>query len=152
MVSIATLKDMSSEAKSPQSQSVAISSSQISGQIGLAGQNLNQAQVDQTISSGNLTSEQVIQLLSQIEDIVRMSKISDTQKQSAIHYLGSAKEEAQQPQPDKDFAAKNVKRAAEIVKSTNETLSAGQGVFEKIKPLIEKLLPWLGVVKGFLGL
>lgn len=141
-----------SEPNFSQSQSVSISNSQVSGQIGMARQNLSQTQVNQMIASEALTSEDAIRLMVQIEEIVQVSSLPEAQKQKAMHYLGSAKEEAQQPEPDKDFAAKSLKRATEVIKNANEALSAGQGVFEKVKPVVEKLLPWFGVVKGFFGL
>lgn len=137
-----------SEEKLYQPQSISISGSQVSGQIGQAGRDLFQHQVK---TEEMLTSTDVVAGLAQIEELVRSSNLSDSEKNKAIRHIETAKEEAQSKEPEKNFAATSLQRATEVLKSADETVSAGQGLFGKVKPVIESLLPWFGVAKSFFG-
>lgn len=132
-----------------QPQSITINGSQVSGQIGQAGRDLIQNQVT---AEKVLAPVDVVAGLAQIEEVVRTSNLSDTQKSKAIRHIETAKEEAQSKEPQKDFAATSLQRATEVLKNADETVSAGQGLFSKVKPILESLLPWFGVAKSFFGL
>ncbi|MEO1349192.1 MAG: hypothetical protein AAFW84_10395 [Cyanobacteria bacterium J06635_15] len=137
-----------SEEKLYQPQSISISSSQVSGQIGQAGRDFFQNQVK---TKEMLTSTDVVSGLVQIEELIRSSNLSDSEKNKAIRHIETVKEEAQSKEPEKNFAATSLQRATEVLKSADETVSAGQGLFGKVKPVIENLLPWFGVAKSFFG-
>lgn len=132
-----------------QPQSITINGSQVSGQIGQAGRDLIQNQVT---AEKVLAPVDVVAGLAQIEEVVRNSNLSDTQKSKAIRHIETAKEEAQSKEPQKDFAVASLQRATEVLKNADETVSAGQGLFSKVKPILESLLPWFGVAKSFFGL
>ncbi len=132
-----------------QSQSISISGSQVSGQIGQAGRDLTQNQIK---TEGILTPTDVVAGLAQIEELIWSSNLSDSEKSKAIRHIETAKEEAESKEPQKNFAATSLQRATEVLKNADETVSAGQGLFGKVKPIIEGLLPWFGVAKSFFGL
>lgn len=132
-----------------QPQSISISGGQVSGQVGIGGRDVIQNQVN---TEKVLATVDVVTSLAQIEELVRSSNLPDTQKNTAIRYIETAKEEAQHEEPEKNFAATSLQRATAVLKSADETVSAGQGLFGKVKPIIEGLLPWFGVARSFFGL
>ncbi|MBO3457792.1 hypothetical protein G7B40_021740 [Aetokthonos hydrillicola Thurmond2011] len=141
-----------SEEKSPQSFTISggqLSNAQIAGQAGrdlkaTQNQHLNQAESEKL-----LTQEDLVQLISQIEELFGISGLPETQIKKSLKHIESAKEEVQEKEPDKDFVAKNLQKAMKALKDTNETVEAGTNLWEKVQPIITKLLPWLGVAANF---
>lgn len=133
------------------SQSLSISGSQLSDvQIGMAGKGINQKQQIRTDeSSETLTREDVVELIAQLENLFRDSGLPEAQAVKAIKHLEAAKEEAQDEKPDKEFAAKSLQRATKVLKEAGETVEAGNTLWQKVQPLITRLLPWLGVAASF---
>ena len=130
------------------SQSLNISGGQFSGgvQVGQAGRDLSQTQ---RIVSGNtekqLTVAEVVELISQLENLFETSDLPTDQKEKAVKHLESAKEEAQAKDPDKDFATKSLQRATKVLKEANEAVGAGEGLWKKLEPVATQLAPWLGI-------
>ena len=141
-----------SEAEIYQPQSISISNSQVSGQVGQAGQDLVQSQTDQVPKQKVFTSDDVVIQLETIERLIQNSHLPKTQKILVVRHIEVAKDEARRESPEKTFAANSLKRAAAVLKRADETVSAGHGVFHKVKPVIESLLPWFGVAKSFFSL
>ena len=137
------------------SQSFSISGAQLSDvQIGgIAGENMNLTQTQQIgtgESSQPLTQTDVVQLISQLEELFRNSDLSEEKTAKAIKHLEAAKEEVQEEEPDKEFAAKNLQRATKVLKEAGETVEAGTSLWQKVKPILETIGPWLGVAVSFL--
>lgn len=130
------------------SQSLNISGGQFSSgvQVGQAGRDLSQTQ---RIVGGNaekqLTVAEVVELISQLENLFETSDLPTDQKEKAIKHLESAKEEAQAKDPDKDFATKSLQRATKVLKEANEAVGAGEGLWKKLEPVATQLAPWLGI-------
>ncbi|MGG6242130.1 hypothetical protein ACQ4N7_26220 [Nodosilinea sp. AN01ver1] len=130
------------------SQSLNISGGQFSGgiQVGQAGRDLSQTQ---RIVGGNpekqLTVTEVVELISQIENLFETSDLPSDQQEKAIKHLETAKEEVQAKDPDKDFAMKSLQRATKVLKEANEAVGAGEGLWKKLEPIVTQLAPWLGV-------
>lgn len=136
------------------SQSFNISGGKLSHvQIGgMASQDLNvsqKQQIETSEPSKPLTQAAVVELIAQLEELFRGSGLPEVQTVKAIKYLEAAKEEVQQKKPDKDFTANNLQRATKVLKEAGETVAAGTGLWQKVQPIITKLLPWLGVGAGF---
>lgn len=129
------------------SQSMSFSGGQFSGvQIGQAGRDQSQTQqIRQGDAEKQLTPEDVVALLAQIEALVRHANLLDAQKEKAIKHLDTAKEEVQQEEPDKDFAAKSLQRATKVLKEADEAVGLGQGLWQKLEPIATQLAPWFGV-------
>ncbi len=138
------------EEKASPSQSIFISSSQVSGQFGQAGQNLTQAQQDiHRSTTQSLTHEGAIALLAELEDLLKAAGLPSSSQEKALRYLSAAKEEVSAEKPDKKFTADSLKKVTGVLKDANETIKAGQGIWDKVKPIFDHLAPWLGVAAGF---
>ena len=134
-------------------QSLNISGGTISGQVGLAGGDLTQTQYqNQGEAAKPLSPAEVVQLITQIESLLGRSGLPEAQQSKVVTYLEAAKEEATSKEPDKDFAAKSLQKATQVLKDTNEVVDAGQSLWGKVAPLLKQLLPWLGVASHFFGL
>ena len=119
---------------------------------GIAGGDMNVNQ-SQQISAGEsakeLTSADVVKLIVQLEDIFRSASLPEAQTSKAIKHLETAKEEAQETEPDKEFAAKSLQRATKVLKEAGETVEAGTSLWQQVKPILKTLSPWLGVAASF---
>lgn len=130
------------------SQSMNFSGGQLSGVN--AAQNIG-GNVNQTLSNTQgeaekqLTPAEVVELIAQIETLFRNSDLPEAHKEKALKYIDTAKEEAQETEPEKDIAVKSLQRAAKVLKDTNEAVGAGQGLWEKLEKIATTLAPWLGV-------
>ena len=136
------------------SQSINISGGELSNvQIGgIAGgdMNVNQSQqIGAGESAKELTSADVVKLIVQLEDIFRNASLPEAQTAKAIKHLETAKEEAQETEPDKEFAAKSLQRATKVLKEAGETVEAGTSLWQQVKPILKTLSPWLGVAASF---
>jgi uncharacterized protein YjbI with pentapeptide repeats len=99
-----------------------------------------------------LTKEDVVRMLAQIEQMVESTpELPQADKEKSLRYLGAAKEEAQATEPDKQFAADNLKRVAATLKTTSETVATTKTLWENVKPVLKELPGWLGVAKTFFG-
>jgi|688.fasta_scaffold33237_7 hypothetical protein len=121
-------------------------------QIGIAGKNLSQNQhIVKKELEKQLSTTEVLEIVMQVEILLRSSNLDEKQKQKILKHLDSVKEEAKDEEPDKDFAAKSLQRATKVLKSASETVDAGSGLWERIQAIVTKLIPWLGVSKNFFG-
>jgi hypothetical protein len=136
------------------SQSFSISGGQLSNVQagGIAGQDMNVTQTQQVCTSESsqaLTQADVVQLITQLEELFRNSDLPEEKTAKAIKHLEVAKEEVQEEEPDKEFAAKNLQRATKVLKEAGETVEAGTSLWQKVKPILETVSPWLGVAVSF---
>jgi hypothetical protein len=132
-------------------QSINISGSSVSGN------QIAQSAGDQTLSQWNLqnspvqvmSQKQVISVLEEIEKALQHSNLPQAQQKTAMRCLEATKEEAESEKPDKKHAAANLEKLAGVLKGTNESLEASQGIWTKVQPLFTQLLPWIGKAAGF---
>lgn len=127
---------------------------QMSGGMQAAiGDNNQQNMQAQTVpAQKTLSQEDVLRLLGEIQQILQGSTLPEDIKQKASNRLGAAVDEVQQKDPDKQLAAGNLKRMTETLEDASKTLNAGQGLVEKVQPILGQLLGWLNVAKSFFGL
>lgn len=132
------------------SQNVNISGSKISGQLGVAGRDLSQTQqpIDNSAAK-NLSQEEAIALLVKIESLIKEAGLPQAKQEQALRYLGSAQMEAKEENPDKEFTGTILKKFAGVLQETNETIEVSQSIWQKVRPILQQLLPWLGVAAGF---
>ncbi|GAA6619647.1 CHAT domain-containing protein [Scytonema sp. NUACC26] len=122
-----------------------------------AAQGNNNQQRMSTVStaSGNekqLTQEEVIELLVQIEQLIQKAKeLPAATKEKSLKYLGAAKEEAEFIEPDKQLVSGNLKRMAEILRNASETVITTKSLWEYVKLILVELSAWLSVAKTFFG-
>lgn len=126
-----------------------LSNVQIGGQAG-KDQDINQTQsIIEDVSKDSLTSTEVVELILEIEELFHNSDLSDSNKKKAIRHLKSANEVAQEEKPDKEFVAKSLLRATKVLEEAENTIDAGTSLWNKVKPIILRLSPWLGVAASF---
>ena len=115
----------------------------------------NQQSMETNVTASDekqLTQQEVIQMLAQIEELVKgNSELPEADKEKSLKYLGAAKEEAQATEPDKQLAAGNLKRGVDTLKTASEAVASGKTLWENIKPILVQLPGWLGVAKSFFG-
>lgn len=133
------------------SQSINISGSSSSGsQFGLAGRDQTQSQqVINSSTTQELSREKVLDLLTNLEKVIKTTGLSQTHQDKALRYLDAAKEEVTSENTDKKFTADSLKKVASVLKETNETIETSQKIWDKIQPIFKQLLPWLGVATSF---
>ena len=134
-----------------QSQSIINSpnSGQISQSLGNTVQSQRGNQSNQNTSQ--LSLKEVVDILVQVEEMVRNSQLANDDKITASAYVTVAKKEIQKDDVDKNDAAKNLKRAGETIKSASETVQNTKQLWTSLKPLFLKVGEWLGVAKDFFG-
>lgn len=138
-------------------QAQSITGTQISGsqvQLGQADGDLNQVQQGNQGMDGNqaMTTMEALAVLDRIGDLVKGAGLPVAMQEEAIAYLNAAQKETQQPEPDKELVAKNLKRMGDTLKTAGDTVEAGKVLWEKVKPILLPLVGWLGAAKSFLGL
>jgi hypothetical protein len=134
------------------SQSLSISGGTVSGQVAQAGGNVTQTQhINQGSLEKQLTVTEVVDLITQIETYLNGTALPDDLKNKAMTHLEAAKVSAQEKEPDKDYTAKSLQKATTIMKQTSETIAVGQTLWSRVQPLVQQLLPWLGVASHFFG-
>lgn len=94
------------------------------------------------------TQSEVVNLLTQIEQLIQNSGVSDIEKAKSQKYLDSAKTEVEEKEPDKELVSKNLERVAKNLETVDKTLDTSQKIFEKAVPLIKKIAIWLGAAAG----
>ena len=136
------------------SQNINISGSQLSNvQVGgQAGRDLAATQSQQIASDASkpLTPADIEALLDQFEGLLQASALPAADREKAIRSLKTAKDEVTADEPDKEFAAKSLQRATKVLKDAGETVDASTGLWQKVKPILEAVSPWLGVATSFL--
>jgi len=134
-----------------QSQSIVNSpnSGQISQSLGNTVQSQTGNQSNQNTSQ--LSLKEVVDVLLQVETMIRSSQLPDNDKITASAYVTVAKTEIQLTDADKNDAAKNLKRASETIKSASETVQNTKQLWTSLQPLFLKIGGWLGVAKDFFG-
>ena len=137
------------------SQFISISGGQLPNvQIGgQAGRDLamNQSQqIGEGAADKTLALAEVTALIDQLKELLQESHLSESDKEKAVRSIATAKDELQAKEPDKEFAAKSLKRATNVLKDAGEMVEAGSTLWQKVKPILESVAPWLGVATGFL--
>jgi len=139
-------------AETPSSQSFSINNSQLSQRAAVAGQvggDVIQTLNDQSDSTA-LAPEQVVDLITQIQQLIQTAALPEEQKQKALRHLEATKDEAQAQEPDKGFAVKNFQRATKVLQEAGATVEASQSLWQQLQGLTASLAPWFGVAANTL--
>lgn len=135
--------------------SQSVSGGQVYGGMQAAQGDNNQQTQETNVAASNekqLTQQEVIQMLAQLEELVGGNpELPEADKEKSLRYLGAAKAEAQEPEPDKQLAAGNLKRMTDTLKTASETVASSKSLWENVKPILIQLPGWLGVAKSFFG-
>ena len=101
-----------------------------------------------------LTKADIIQLLTELESLVRETELPAETKAEVIEDLSAAKTATNKEEPNKKRALDRLTMAAETLEKTSKGLDAGQKIWQTAKPVLIKVAAWLGAAAGsyFLGL
>lgn len=138
--------------KNPQSINISganISNVQFAGQAGRDINTSQSQQISNEATSEPLTSDDVVIFLDEIEALLKGASIPEDKKAKAIRGVECARDEAREANPNKEFAVSNLQRVTKVLKGAGETVDAGASLWDKVKPILESLGPWLGVAAGF---
>lgn len=99
-----------------------------------------------------ITQEQVIEILVQIEQLLKTSLLPPEVVSEATKYTTNAKEEVKEEKPQQSIILKQLERATSVLKKLDTTAGTAKDLISKLKPLFVKLAAWLGVaVSHFWG-
>ncbi|MDF5733429.1 MAG: CHAT domain-containing protein [Rhizonema sp. PD38] len=150
-VSLSAEKSVYTSSTEPQQKPMngfnqSVSGGQVYGNM-MAIQGNNNQQFVRTDNSASLqekqlTKQQVILLLLQIEQLIQLSpNLPAATKEKSLRYLGSALEEVKIYEIDKQLAAGNLKRMVQTLKNTIEAAV----LWTKVESRLQELSVWFGV-------
>lgn len=136
---------MSSKFNSSQNVSLGnVSNTQVA--VG-SGHKVDQQQVQTNIdtSAEEITQDQAIELLTQIEQLIESANLPSDVVEEATDYTRMARKEAQKTEPRKERITNNLEAATSLVQDLNKTTDAVKDLVGKLKDPVIKLSGWLGV-------
>ncbi|NEQ87216.1 MAG: hypothetical protein F6K26_46470 [Moorea sp. SIO2I5] len=112
---------------------------------GIQGDNNQVTQSQGTASTEEpLTKEQIIELLVELDKLVRGAELPEDTKEEAIMYLGAAKKATEKEEPKKETALANLESVAETLETASIKVDAGKTLWDKAKPILLKVADWFG--------
>ncbi|MEM9543799.1 MAG: hypothetical protein AAGA60_30480 [Cyanobacteria bacterium P01_E01_bin.42] len=112
-----------------------------------------QQSTEETSEEKPLTQADVLQLLAELEHLVKESQLPAETKEEVGDYLKATQRATEKEEPKKTTAIANLESAAETLDALSKTLDAGSTLWTKAKPIVIKIVGWLGaaVAGSFLG-
>ena len=129
----------------PQSQSFAGS---VEGNVTQSGRDSHIIQDNSVKQNEQITTDELLSLLRQIESLVHESTLPENMSSKAISHIKTAQNEAQQDQPSKDFVALSLKRFVDLLKDSNQAANE----LQKLQPILGGVANWLGTARHILGI
>jgi len=93
-----------------------------------------------------LSKQDVLQLLAELEQRINESGISSDMKEKATTYLSAAKEAIDKEEPNKERAKINLKGVAEELEKASKVAETGTTLFIQVMSILVKVTGWLGGV------
>lgn len=141
--------------RKPSSQSQSISGTQITSsqvQQGQAGQVLAQNQTgDLSANQQGITGAEVVKLLESLEVAMKAATMPENDAKEALGCLETAKREAGKESPDKEWAARNLKKMSEALETVSKATDTGKNLWQKGQEVFKAIAPWLGSAAKLLG-
>lgn len=91
------------------------------------------------------TQSEVVELLTQIGNVLKEAELPESVKQEATQCVEAAKTEVKDIEPDKQWIHKKLKRAADNLIEVDKTLDVSKRIWVKIVPLLTQVSAWLGI-------
>jgi hypothetical protein len=127
------------------------SGSMAGGMQAAIGRYNTQAMSAETSSASNIpTQTEVVELLVQIERIIRDAELPEVATSKATKYIEAAKVEAEESEPDKQLISKNLERVTKNLEEVDKTVDTSKRIFDKVVPLVMRIASWLGIAIGSL--
>lgn len=138
-------EQQSSKENQPSSLSMNLSGNQLSGvTVGQAGRDLVVTHGADS-NKQDLQPKDVVSILNELKTLLNTTNLSPAEKQTSMISVELAQQEVEKESPNKSFVAELLKRAIQFSNNATDAIDAGNGFWEKAKPIIEKLLPYLGI-------
>ncbi len=87
-----------------------------------------------------ITIDELLNLLGQIENLARNSNLPDDKSETAISHIKDAIKEVKQNEPSKDYVARSLKRFVDLLKDSNLAVIE----LQKLQPILVGVAGWLG--------
>jgi uncharacterized caspase-like protein len=127
------------------------SGSMLGGMQAAIGNDNKQAMSTKASDASNVpTQAEVVELLAQIEHLIRNAELPEAVKGKTTKYIEAAKVEAEEAEPDKKLISKNLERVTKNLEEVDKTVDTSKKIFEKVVPLVMKVASWLGIAAGSL--
>lgn len=117
------------------------------GVLGDNNQVTQQSLVD-TDAEAPLTKEDIVKLLTELENLIKRTEIPVETKEEVVEDLKSAIKATDKEEPNKNLALKRLGSVAETLEKTSKTVESGQKIWTTAKPMIVKIASWLGAAAG----
>ncbi|HEY9874134.1 MAG TPA: hypothetical protein V6D12_11895 [Candidatus Obscuribacterales bacterium] len=115
------------------------------------GNNNKQGMSTEGSSASNVpTQAEAIDLLAQIEQMIRSAELPEPAKEKTTKYIEAAKVEAEEEKPNKHLISQNLERVTKNLEEVDKTVDTSKRIFEKVVPLVVKVAGWLGTAAGSL--
>ena len=92
----------------------------------------------------DLTKDDVVKLLADLEKLIDESDLSADSKEEADAYLKAAKKAIAKPEPKKKPALTNMEQVKETLEGASKVAVAGQKFWKAAGPIVLKVMTWLG--------
>lgn len=112
------------------------------------GSNNQQTMETHTVASDGerLNQEDVIRMLAQIEQLITETpELPEATKNKSLKYLEAAKEEVEEPEPNKEVASGNLKGVAQTLKAASESAVSLKMLWETTQPFFSQIGTWLNI-------
>ncbi len=96
----------------------------------------------------SLTKEDVVKLLSELENLIQGAELPTDTKQEVVEDLSAAKKATDKEEPNKQRALDRLTGVAETLEKTSKSVEAGKKIWTTAKPIIVKVAAWLGASAG----
>lgn len=95
-----------------------------------------------------ITIDELLNLLGQIENLARNYNLPDDKSETAISHIKDAIKEVKQNEPSKDYVARSLKRFVDLLKDSNQAAIE----LQKLQPVLGGVASWLGTARHILGI
>ena len=92
----------------------------------------------------NLQKADAIELLRKIEELVRISNLSEPLEEELIANIITAKKTLEKDEPNKEMTAMTLKNAADTLEKASKVADNANNLWQKLQPFFEKVILWLG--------
>ena len=97
-----------------------------------------------SLKGEQLNKEEVLQMIGELHQMISSAEIPKEIKEEATTYLSATKKAVEKEEPNKERAKINLEGVAEELEKASKVATAGANLFTKAKPIIIKILSWLG--------
>ncbi|NEP35608.1 hypothetical protein [Moorena sp. SIO3B2] len=91
-----------------------------------------------------VTQQDMVQMLAQLDQMVSSAEIPEEIKEEIATYLGAARKAVEKEKPKKELVKSNLEGVAEELEKASKDTEAGANLFKKVKPILGKVVDWLG--------